>query len=40
MKYISPEYWSETDALIREFDLEITGITKNINNDFNPENYG
>ena len=31
MKYISPEYWSETDALIREFDLEITGITKNIN---------
>ena len=31
MKYISPEYWNETDALIREFDLEITGITKNIN---------
>ena len=31
MKYISPEYWYETDSLIREFDLEITGITKNIN---------
>ena len=34
-KYISPEYWSETDALIREFDLEITGITKNINEPLN-----
>ena len=33
MKYISPEYWDETDALIREFDLEITGITKIFNND-------
>lgn len=31
MKYISPEYWNETDALIKEFELEITGITKNIN---------
>ena len=39
-KYISPEYWNETDALIRKFDLKITGITKIINNDFNPENNG
>ena len=35
MKYISPEYWNETDALIREFELEITSITKNLNEQLN-----
>ena len=28
MKYISPEYWDNVDALIREFDLELVGVTK------------
>lgn len=31
MKYISPEYWDETDALIRELDLEFVGVTRNVN---------
>lgn len=28
MKYISPEYWDNVDALIREFDLELVSVTK------------
>ena len=28
MKYISPEYWDNVDALIREFDLKLVSVTK------------
>ena len=28
MKYISPEYWDNVDALIRELDLEFVGVTR------------
>ena len=28
MKYISPQYWDNVDALIREFDLELVGVTR------------
>lgn len=28
MKFLSTEYWNEVDVLIREFDLEVVGITK------------
>ena len=28
MKYISPEYWDNVDALIREFDLELVSVTR------------
>ncbi len=28
MKYISPEYWPEVDALIRDLDLELVSVTK------------
>lgn len=30
MKYISPEYWDNVDALIRELDLEFVGVTRHI----------
>lgn len=38
MKYISPEYWDETDALIRELDLEFVGVTRIYNEDKSPKN--
>lgn len=28
MKYISPQYWDNVDALIREFDLELVGVAR------------
>jgi hypothetical protein len=28
MKYISPEYWDEVDALIKDFDLELVSVTR------------
>lgn len=28
MQYISPEYWPEADALIRELDLELVSVTR------------
>lgn len=28
MRYISPEYWPEVDALIRDFDLELVSVTR------------
>lgn len=37
MKYISPEYWDETDALIRELDLEFVGVTRIYNEDKSPK---
>lgn len=27
MQYISPEYWPEVDALIRDLDLEFISVT-------------
>ena len=30
MKYISPEYWDNVDALIRELDLEFVGVKRNV----------
>lgn len=30
MKCISPEYWDETDVLIRELDMEFVGVTRNV----------
>ena len=30
MKYISPEYWENVDALIREFDLELVSVTRKV----------
>ena len=30
MKYISPEYWENVDALIRELDLEFVGVKRSI----------
>lgn len=38
MKYISPEYWDEIDALIRELDLEFVGVTRIYNEDKSPKN--
>lgn len=38
MKYISPEYWDETDALIRELDLEFVGVMRIYNEDKSPKN--
>lgn len=38
MKYISPEYWDETNALIRELDLEFVGVTRIYNEDKSPKN--
>lgn len=37
MKYISPEYWDEIDALIRELDLEFVGVTRIYNEDKSPK---
>lgn len=28
MRYITPEYWAEADALIRDFDLELVSVTQ------------
>jgi hypothetical protein len=28
MRYISPEYWPEVDALIRDLDLELVSVTR------------
>ena len=30
LKCISPEYWDETDVLIRELDMEFVGVTRNV----------
>ncbi len=38
MKYISPQYWDNVDALIKEFDLELVGVTRIAPNDDKPFN--